>query len=354
MEELIFWGIVALRLGVPLAIPRFPIPAMAAALVIDAADQTIFAAFDVEPDNYQGYDKALDVYYLAIAYVATIRNWTDGGHFRVGQFLWYWRLVGVVSFELSGVRALLVVFPNTFEYFFDAYEGVRLKWDPRRLSLRHVIGLAAFIWIVIKIPQELWIHVFQLDFTDVMGDHPWLWAVLAAVVAGAAALLYANRARYPRADWPLNVDVDAHGTTALAAPAELRAGRWAVLDHPFAEKVVLLTLITVIFSQVLPGVDATGLQVALAVAALVAADAAAGTWLVRHGVTWRTTAAELVIMMAVNTGIAVGATALLRRGEGTVDLTNLLFFVGLLTLIVTLYDRYRTLRVAAASRPAPA
>ena len=48
-----------------------------------------------------------------------------------------------------------------------------------------------------------------------------------AVVAGAAALLYAYRARYPRADWRLNVDVDAHGTTALAAPAELRAGRWA-------------------------------------------------------------------------------------------------------------------------------
>ena len=47
-------------------------------------------------DIYQNYDKALDIYYLVIAYCATMRNWRDPFAFRVGQFLWYCRLVGVL------------------------------------------------------------------------------------------------------------------------------------------------------------------------------------------------------------------------------------------------------------------
>ena len=42
MDTVIFLLVVASRFVVPLAIPRFPLPAIVAALVIDAADQTIF------------------------------------------------------------------------------------------------------------------------------------------------------------------------------------------------------------------------------------------------------------------------------------------------------------------------
>ena len=37
--------VVGLRLVVPLFIPRFPLPAILAALVIDGVDKSIFAAF---------------------------------------------------------------------------------------------------------------------------------------------------------------------------------------------------------------------------------------------------------------------------------------------------------------------
>lgn len=37
-------------------------------------------------------------------------------------------------FEITQNRALLMIFPNVFEYFFIFYEIVRLRWDPRRLS----------------------------------------------------------------------------------------------------------------------------------------------------------------------------------------------------------------------------
>ncbi len=33
-----------------------------------------------------------------------------------------------------------------------------------------MIGLAAFIWIFIKLPQEWWLHIAQLDFTDFMKE----------------------------------------------------------------------------------------------------------------------------------------------------------------------------------------
>ena len=58
--------------------PSSRFPAILGCLVVDAADQTIFQAFTDDPlPGYQSYDKALDVYYLAIAYISTMRNWRD-------------------------------------------------------------------------------------------------------------------------------------------------------------------------------------------------------------------------------------------------------------------------------------
>ena len=79
-------------------------------------------------DWYQGYDKALDIYYLAIAYLSTMQNWTNLYAFGMSRFLWYYRLVGVLLFEFTQIRAMLLLFPNTFEYFFIAYEAVRTRW----------------------------------------------------------------------------------------------------------------------------------------------------------------------------------------------------------------------------------
>ena len=46
----------------PLLIPRFPLPAIVVALVLDAVDGTILEKLTgSEPPGYQGYDKALDI-----------------------------------------------------------------------------------------------------------------------------------------------------------------------------------------------------------------------------------------------------------------------------------------------------
>ncbi|MBV9170789.1 MAG: hypothetical protein JOZ81_11955 [Chloroflexi bacterium] len=127
-DILIFAVVLALRLLVPLAIPRYPLPGILTAFLLDAVDNGIFQRFtNLNLDFYQSYDKALDNYYLTIAYISTLRNWTNRYGFKVSRFLFYYRLVGAVVFELSGVQQILLLFPNTFEYFFDFYELVRLR-----------------------------------------------------------------------------------------------------------------------------------------------------------------------------------------------------------------------------------
>ena len=94
VDSAVVVAIVVARLFIPLAIPRFPL-VIVVALVIDAVDQTLLAALTEvdtgETGSYQSVDKALDIYYLSIAYLAAMRNWTSSAAFRVAQFLFYSR-----------------------------------------------------------------------------------------------------------------------------------------------------------------------------------------------------------------------------------------------------------------------
>jgi hypothetical protein len=63
--------------GVAAADPAIPLIILAA-LVLDGVDNSLLAHFssiDLGPGGpYQSFDKALDIYYLAIAYLAAMRN----------------------------------------------------------------------------------------------------------------------------------------------------------------------------------------------------------------------------------------------------------------------------------------
>src|SRR3954466_14908122 len=163
--QIVFWGVVLARFVLPLFIPVYPLPAIIACLLLDGVDQTIFQLFGYDPPYYQSYDKAMDVFYLSIAYLASLRNWSNPAAVKISWFLFFYRQIGVVLFELTGLRFLLLVFPNTFEYFFIAYEGVRARRNPMRYGFRFWAQVAAGIWIFIKLPQETWIHILKLDLT---------------------------------------------------------------------------------------------------------------------------------------------------------------------------------------------
>jgi hypothetical protein len=364
---LVFGSVLTLRLLIPLAIPLYPLPAILAAFLLDGVDQAIFQRYTtLDLGFYQGYDKALDVYYLTLAYIATLRNWTHRSGFGVSRFLLYYRFVGVVLFELSQVRAVLLLFPNTFEYFFDFYEGVRLRWDPRRMSRRLVIGAAAFIWIVIKLPQEYILHVAQVDTTDwikstIFGVAPtdsWATAIAnrplvsLAIAVAVVALLAGTRwvilHRLPPADHtlrfaagPIPPDVIERSERLASSARPLRLN-----DPALLQKVALLSLVCVIFAQVLPGVGAGVLAVTLGVAFVILANAALSIWLARRGWTWASTIRQFVALAALNTCLILLYAALLPGTGGSIDIGSTLFFALLLTLIVTLFDRFYPVHLA--------
>ena len=366
MDGVIFGAVIAARILVPIAIPRFPLPAMLAALLIDGIDQTIFQTFtSLDLEGYQSYDKALDVYYLSIAYTATLRNWTHHTAIAVGRFLYYFRLVGVVLFEVTQLRALLLVFPNTFEYLFDLYEAVRARWDPRRLSDGLVIASTALIWVVIKLPQEWWIHVAQLDATDliktVVFDAPleasWIDAVghrpLVVVALAVALVALAVGARWllvhrlPPADHPVTFDADKR-QGAVAPPAVERERRRLarrLFDRELFEKTALIALVAIIFGRMLPGVDATPIETAIGIAIMIVVNTAITEAIVRQGASWQSALRQFAVMLVINLAIvAVGQAVLTSLTNQRLE--HALVFAGLLTSIVTLYDRYRPIHVA--------
>jgi hypothetical protein len=362
------WIVVVLvvggRLVLPLLIPYFPVPALLACLILDSADQSIFQQFPKIPlDGYQSYDKALDVYYLSIAYLSTLRNWTNQGAFRMSQFLYYYRMIGVILFETTQIRAVLFIFPNTFEYFFLFVELVRLGWKTERMGKWTVILAAAGIWVFIKLPQEWWIHIAQLDMTDfikeslfgvdktagwgeAVSNRPWvLLAMIAAVaiIVGIAWWIIAKKA--PKFD---------HGPHLRAdpLPPELRGAEpyrkvraeTSIWGWQLREKVALTAILSVIFGLMLSGGAAHPVRVAVGAAIFTVINAGVSHFMATRGRSWRLLAGELVTMLIVNLVIMLVLEALdrfLGVREARVPFGTTLFFAYLLTLIIVLYDRYR-------------
>ena len=371
--QIVIVGIIVARLLVPLTIIRFPLPGIIACLVLDAVDQTVFQALAPGADlsGYQSYDKALDIYYLVIAYMATLRNWTNRFAVSIARFLILYRLVGVVLFELTGQRWMLFIFPNTFEYFFIFYEAVRLFWDPRRMDRQVLLGATAFIWIVIKLPQEWWIHIAQLDTTDVVQERifgvaagtPWLetfaarpWVVVVALVLAAAAialLWWLARTKLPPRDRPLTIDADAEPGRAVPPErlAAQRARMAATIWHrELLEKVTLLALVSIIFGQML-GLRAEPLELALLVGVIIVLNAALSAWLARRGFGPGPALRQFVVTGVLNLAILIGLLALFGVLGSDIALERLGFMLLLVTLLVTLYDRYRPEHVARFTAP---
>lgn len=345
MEEVVFATVLLARLVVPLAIPRFPLPSILAALVLDAVDQTLFQAVGANGilDEYQSYDKALDVYYLTVAYTATLRNWRNPTALGVSRFLFYWRLVGVLAFELTGARPLLVIFANVFEYFFIAYEAVRLLWDPARMPRRLVVGIAVTIWMFVKLPQEIWLHVLELDVTDEIAAHDWLLPLVVALAIPLVLLALRQTWRLPPPDREVRFAVDAYLHRPAGASVRPRTDARAVLSVATFEKVALVSLVVVIFSQILPGIEVGDLQLALGVAVVVVANAAVSLWRVGRGARYASTIAQFGAMAAVNVAIVIVLGALPGSERARIPAQDSLYVLFLITLIVTLYDRYRVI-----------
>ena len=141
-----------------------------------------------------------------------------------------------------------------------------------------------------------------------------------------------------------------------AIDRERRAIAERFVSLELLEKVVLIGLISFIFSRMLPGVDVYAIESAVCHrCGSSIANTAISSALVRSGERPHGAVRQFVVTLAINVGIVLVGQLVVGALRDT-QLESALVFVLLLSLIVTGYDRYRPLykaRFANGSLPAP-
>ena len=165
--------VIALRVVVPFSILRWPIGGALASMLVDALDVVLVDALARvfgEPLEFGAFysqiDKWLDTWYLGLeAFVAW--RWPESMLRRVAIALFAWRLLGVILFEATASRELLLVFPNLFENFY-LFVVIARRFAPQLLPRTWGrLGLVLVLLWIPKIVQEWVLHWEQL--------HPWQW-----------------------------------------------------------------------------------------------------------------------------------------------------------------------------------
>jgi hypothetical protein len=163
----------ALRVGLPLTILRWPLAGGLLAMLVDAVDVVLvdaIAAVLGQPGEfgpfYAQIDKWLDIYYLSLELIVVLR-WSETLPRNAGVLLFVWRLAGVIAFEVTAVRPLLVIFPNLFENFY-LYILIVRRWFPKLIPTSAIQLLIVLVGLLI--PKEL--QEWVLHWEEL---HPWQW-----------------------------------------------------------------------------------------------------------------------------------------------------------------------------------
>lgn len=127
--------------------------------------------------DYQRFDKIADLVYMG-CFLWVSRRWR-GPAKTWSLALITFRLAGLVTFELSGARWVLLAFPNVFEFWYIANAGI-LHWRPEKTLDRRGATLLLLAVLPLKLFQEYALHYGKwLDgFTAVEAvEAIWRWVV---------------------------------------------------------------------------------------------------------------------------------------------------------------------------------
>ena len=170
--------VLILRLSIPLLIFKNRIAGAIASMVIDMLDVVLVDALQAIPlfnedqegfgDNYQRFDKWLDMYYLTIEAYITF-SWRNKLARNAAIALFIFRFLGIGIFEITGeeFRKLIFFFPNLFENFFLYYIICDRFW-PRLIPKKPSSLLLVLVLLYIhKFFQEYILHYSEIK--------PWQW-----------------------------------------------------------------------------------------------------------------------------------------------------------------------------------
>lgn len=152
------------------------------------------------------------------------------------------------------------------------------------------------------------------------------------------------RPRTPAPDHAMTVTADPL-PEAIDEAQEVSAWHIAnsrVWSRPTLEKVVLVSLLSVVFAQTLPGVRANDLEVAVSTGILVVANAAISLAAARRSVAIENLALAFGARVLVNMALVAVASAVL--GTRSINEGATMFFLFLLCLLTTMHDRWLPVR----------
>ena len=159
---------------------RWPFWGALVAVACDLLDLLLFDLFVTYGGwsgfaGYQAFDKWADQVYLAAFLIVALRDFAPLPRW-IAVALYLFRLVGFVAFE-TGIapREALLLFPNTFEFWFIAV-AFTMRYRPTFVwSSRRAAGVLAVL-LGAKLVQEWALHVGRLfDTTTFLGAIESIW-----------------------------------------------------------------------------------------------------------------------------------------------------------------------------------
>jgi hypothetical protein len=153
LEELL---IALVRIAGSLPVLRWAFAGGIIAILVDLSDLFQMNLLDLGGvRNYQRFDKILDQVYL-LTFLLTALRWPRVPK-RVAIGLYAYRQIGFVIFEITEARAILLLFPNVFEFWFLFVAAQRHWWPRFDYRLRPVL-IAVAVLLALKEFQEYAIH----------------------------------------------------------------------------------------------------------------------------------------------------------------------------------------------------
>jgi hypothetical protein len=107
--------------------------------------------------NYQILDKFLDLFYISFFFFITLR-WSSPLR-NISLFLFSFRIIGFVLFEIIEERFILFLFPNIFEFWFI---GITFLRHYKFKITKNKIIIVLFISLVLKLFQEYILHIWKI------------------------------------------------------------------------------------------------------------------------------------------------------------------------------------------------
>ncbi len=153
LEELI---IAAVRIAGSLPVLRWAFAGAILAILVDFSDLFMMNLLPFGGvQDYQSFDKTVDLAYM-VTFVVVALRWS-GTPRTVAIALFGYRILGVVIFEVSSARGVLLLFPNVFEFWFVFVAGVKRFRPDYEITWRR-----AAVWMIplllLKEFQEYVLH----------------------------------------------------------------------------------------------------------------------------------------------------------------------------------------------------